>query len=86
MAPARCGRPPYRARRHRLRRAGADRRAWELTDLAPLHQPKSLAGLDAVTGCLPKVPAVASFDTAFHATLPAAASTYPVPLEWRKQY
>jgi acetate kinase len=54
-----------------------------LADLAPLHQPKSLAALDAVTGLAPGVPAVACFDTAFHATLPAAAATYAVPAEWR---
>jgi acetate kinase len=58
----------------------------ELTDLAPLHQPKSLAALDAVTAQLPDVAAVASFDTAFHATLPAAAATYAVPREWRERY
>lgn len=57
-----------------------------LTDLAPLHQPKSLAALDAVTTQLPDVPAVACFDTAFHTTIPAAASTYAVPLEWRTRY
>jgi acetate kinase len=58
----------------------------ELTDLAPLHQPKSLAALDAVSTQLPDVPAVASFDTAFHATIPAAAATYAVPREWRERY
>jgi len=57
-----------------------------LTDLAPLHQPKSLAALDVVTGVLPDVPAVACFDTAFHASLPAAASTYALPAEWRKRW
>jgi acetate kinase len=54
-----------------------------LTDLAPLHQPKSLAALDAVTALAPDVPAVACFDTAFHATMPTAATTYAVPAEWR---
>jgi len=63
-------------------RAALDR----LTDLAPLHQPKSLAALDAVTAVLPEVPAVACFDTAFHATIPPAASTYAVPREWRERY
>ena len=57
-----------------------------LTDLAPLHQPKSLAAYAAVTAVLPDVPAVACFDTAFHATLPAAASTYALPVEWRKRW
>jgi acetate kinase len=58
----------------------------ELTDLAPLHQPKSLAALDAVTRELPDLPAVACFDTAFHATLSDAASTFAVPQEWRTKY
>ena len=54
----------------------------ELVDLAPLHQPKSLAALDAVSAALPGVPAVACFDTAFHATLPDAAFTYALPADW----
>jgi acetate kinase len=54
-----------------------------LIDLAPLHQPKSLAALDAVTELAPDVPAVACFDTAFHATLAPAAATYAVPADWR---
>jgi acetate kinase len=58
----------------------------QLSDLAPLHQPKSLAGIDAVSAALPGVPAVACFDTGFHATLPAAAATYPLPAEWRSGY
>jgi acetate kinase len=57
-----------------------------LVDLAPLHQPKSLAALAAVNAVLPDVPAVACFDTAFHATLPAAASTYALPREWRRRW
>src|SRR5215207_10619046 len=57
-----------------------------LTDLAPLHQPKSLAALDAVSGVTPAVPAVACFDTAFHATLSPAAATYAVPPEWRDRF
>lgn len=58
----------------------------ELVDLAPLHQPKSLDALDAVTAALPGVPAVACFDTAFHATLPPAAATYALPREWRERW
>ena len=58
----------------------------ELTDLAPLHQPKSLAALDAVTAVLPGVAAVACFDTAFHAHIPEAAATYAVPPEWRQRW
>ena len=57
-----------------------------LTDLAPLHQPKSLDALDAVSAMLPGVPAVACFDTAFHASLPDAASAYALPEQWRSQW
>jgi acetate kinase len=57
-----------------------------LTDLAPLHQPKSLAALDAVTAVLPDAPAVACFDTAFHATIPAEAATFALPVEWRTRW
>ena len=57
-----------------------------LTDLAPLHQPKSLAALDAVTSVLPDTPAVACFDTAFHATIPDAAATFALPAEWRTRW
>jgi acetate kinase len=62
------------------------RRLESLTDLAPLHQPKSLAALDAVTELLPDTPAVACFDTAFHATIPQAAATFALPAEWRARW
>ena len=57
-----------------------------LVDLAPLHQPKSLAALDAVSAALPGLPAVACFDTAFHSTLPAAAFTYALPDAWTSRW
>ncbi len=57
-----------------------------LVDLAPLHLPLSLAAVDLVSSLLPEAPAVASFDTAFHATMPAAASTYALPAEWRRRW
>lgn len=57
-----------------------------LTDLAPLHQPRALAGIAAVRALLPEVPAVACFDTSFHAALPAAAATYALPLAWRERF
>jgi acetate kinase len=66
--------------------AGVERQLHDLTDLAPLHQPKSLAGIDAVAAALPDLPAVACFDTAFHSTLSAAASAYALPREWRERY
>ncbi len=62
------------------------RRLEALSDLAPLHQPKSLRGLEWVSRMLPEVPAVACFDTAFHATIPAAAHTYALPVQWRRRW
>jgi acetate kinase len=58
----------------------------ELADLAPLHQAKSLAALAAVTSACPDCPAVACFDTAFHATLSRGAATYALPRAWREQW
>jgi acetate kinase len=58
----------------------------DLVALAPLHQPKSLAALDAVSAALPGIPAVACFDTAFHATLSPAAYTYALPNAWRERW
>ena len=57
-----------------------------LTDLAPLHQPRALAGIEAVGAVLPGVPAVACFDTAFHAGLPAAAAAYALPTAWTQRF
>jgi acetate kinase len=57
-----------------------------LTPLAPLHQPAALEAMAAVGALLPALPAVACFDTAFHAGLPAAASTYALPREWRERH
>jgi acetate kinase len=57
-----------------------------LADLAPLHQAKSLDALDAVSAALPGVSAVACFDTAFHATMPPAATTYALPRAWRERW
>ena len=58
----------------------------ELTELAPLHNPASLDGINAVEQVLPKVPQVAAFDTAFHATLSEAARTYPLPQKWTREW
>ena len=54
-----------------------------LSSLAPLHQPPALAALDLVSELLPRVPHIACFDTAFHASIPQAAATYAVPEDWR---
>jgi acetate kinase len=58
----------------------------DLTDLAPLHQPRALAGIAATRSALPGVPEVACFDTAFHAGLPAAAASYALPLSWTRRF
>jgi acetate kinase len=59
---------------------------WELADLAPLHQANSLMALDAVSRLAPGCPAVACFDTAFHATIPRGAATYALPRAWRERW
>jgi acetate kinase len=55
-----------------------------LIPLAPLHQRRALAGVRAARRVFGSIPAVACFDTAFHATLPAAAATYALPAAWRR--
>lgn len=57
-----------------------------LTDLAPLHQPRALAGIDVTRRLLGEIPEVACFDTAFHSTLPGSASTYALPADWRRRW
>ena len=66
--------------------AGVLERIEALTDLAPLHQPRSVAGLRWLGAALPGTPQVACFDTAFHATLPEAAATYALPSAWRERW
>lgn len=57
----------------------------ELAALAPLHQPPALAALRVTRAALPEVPAIGCFDTAFHADMPPAASTYAIPARWRDE-
>ncbi|TKJ29118.1 acetate/propionate family kinase [Blastococcus sp. CCUG 61487] len=59
---------------------------WSIRHLAPLHNPRALAGIAATEKLLPDVPAVACFDTTFHATLPPAAHTYALPREWNERW
>jgi acetate kinase len=54
----------------------------QLADLAPLHNLADVAGIEALEKIFPNVIQVAVFDTAFHHTLPEAASIYPGPFEW----
>jgi acetate kinase len=61
-------------------------RIAELADVAPLHNPPGLETLAVAEAALPEVPHVAVFDTAFHATLPAEARTYPIPANWTRDW
>jgi len=56
------------------------------SDLAPLHNPANLKGVNAVTAILPNVPQVGVFDTAFHQTMPDYAYMYAVPYELYSKY
>ncbi len=58
----------------------------ELTDLAPLHNPANLTGVEAAKAVLPNVPHCAIMDTAWHQTMPACAYTYAVPREWESEF
>lgn len=55
-------------------------------DLAPLHNPANLKGVDAVSALLPNIPQVGVFDTAFHQTMPAHAYMYAIPYEMYQKY
>ncbi len=61
-------------------------RIMDLAELAPLHNPPSLATLAAAEALLPGIPHVAVFDTAFHASLAPEAYTYPVPQHWTRDW
>ena len=53
----------------------------ECIDLAPLHNPPNIIGIEACKELLPTVPMVAVFDTAFHQTMPEVSYIYPLPYE-----
>lgn len=55
-------------------------------DLAPLHNPANLKGVNAITAILPEVPQVGVFDTAFHQTMPDYAYLYAIPYSLYKKY
>lgn len=57
----------------------------ECTDLAPLHNPPNIIGINACKELLPSVPMVGVFDTAFHQTMPEEAFIYPLPYELYKE-
>ena len=56
------------------------------SDLAPLHNPANILGIEAVRKALPNVPMVGVFDTAFHQTMEKKEYIYPVPYEWYTNY
>ncbi|MDO4965076.1 MAG: acetate kinase [Lachnospiraceae bacterium] len=58
----------------------------ECNDLAPLHNPANLIGIDACQALMPDVPMVAVFDTAFHQTMPVKAYLYGLPYEYYEKY
>lgn len=55
-------------------------------DLAPLHNPANIKGVNAVTALLPNIPQVGVFDTAFHQTMPDYAYMYALPYELYQKY
>ena len=55
-------------------------------ELAPLHTPPTLMGIQGCLEAMPEVPQVLVFDTAFHQTMPKEAYTYPIPYEYYEKY
>ena len=60
--------------------------AEECVELAPIHNPANIIGINAFRKALPNVPMVAVFDTAFHQTMDAEEYLYAVPYEWNEKY
>ena len=58
----------------------------ECNDLAPLHNPANLIGIEACEGLMPGTPQVVVFDTAFHQTMPEKAYMYGLPYEYYEKY
>ncbi|MDD4179802.1 MAG: propionate kinase, partial [Candidatus Margulisbacteria bacterium] len=58
----------------------------DVQDLAPLHNPPNIAGIEAAQEVLPNIPHIAVFDTAFHQTMPEHSFLYAVPYEWYGMY
>lgn len=58
----------------------------DVSDLAPLHNPANLIGIDACQAIMPNVPMVVVFDTAFHQTMPKKAYMYGLPYEYYEKY
>ena len=58
----------------------------KVQDLAPLHNPHNIAGIEAAKTLMPDIPHIAVFDTAFHQTMPPNSYIYAVPYEWYEMY
>lgn len=58
----------------------------ECVELAPLHNPSNIVGIEACQQVMPNIPMVAVFDTAFHQTMPAHAYVYALPYEIYEKY
>jgi len=58
----------------------------ECIEIAPLHNPPNLSGINAISELMPKVPQVAVFDTAFHQTMPDYAYMYGIPYSLYEKY
>ena len=58
----------------------------ECTDLAPLHNPAGIMGIEAAKKVMPNKPMVGVFDTAFHQTMPKDKYIYSIPYEYYKKY
>jgi len=58
----------------------------ELIELAPLHNPPNIMGIEAAMELLPDIPHMAIMDTAWHQTMPPHVYTYAVPYQWYKKY
>lgn len=58
----------------------------EVSDLAPLHNPANMKGVNAVSELMPGLPQVGVFDTAFHQTMPPKAYMYAIPYELYEKY
>ena len=58
----------------------------ECNDLAPLHNPANLKGIETMEKLLPGIPQVAVFDTSFHQTLPKEAYIYGIPYKYYENY
>jgi len=56
------------------------------SNLAPLHNPANLAGIEGCRNFFPTIPQIAVFDTAFHQSIPEAAYMYAIPIQYYKKY